>query len=854
MTRVLKKYTTIPQDLYVERKADKQLASIIEDMQRPGYVLVARQMGKTNLLFNAKRQLENDKRLFAYVDMSNVFKKERECYQNIIDCIIEPNSDAFFTVENNITSIRSHKLPPHKEYMRSLRVLLNHFDGDMVIILDEIDALKTAEYSDNIFAQIRSNYFTRTVFPEFEHLTYVLSGVIEPTELIKDRNKSPFNIGDKIYLDDFNEEEHQSFLNKSGLNLSTEISEHIFSWVNGNPRLTFDIFSEVESFLIKNSAILISDVDNIIKNKYLTNFDIAPIDHIRELVKDNIEVIKSLISMHDGSFGELNDELKRKLYLYGITNSTFSNSPSFKNRVIRESLSLDWLKNVKNHLLSKSLTITHALAEFDLGKYADTIEILKAILEDNSNTKDIEIIKYFLGFSYNKIGNYERSLEHLSYNFNDKIYKSRSVFLTGICQIQLGKEKEGIENLRTLIDNEDDFSKHNAILNLARMEGNDYDEKLELFRKLFESASNSIDGANYNPFYCFASLYFQSEIYREKEKLDDAITMIENAFKYANVSEKYFLKYHLARLRNNSIEEHEETVNYIISNRLNFDTVSNELELGFNRSTLSSFVNCIYGKIDNNLFVELYSYMQQNVFKSPESLHSFLYESSLINNFNCGLLLFLVHLKENISEDLLLKIYTDLSIYHINDRVLFTSYFDNFSKLENKDDNFTEARMYIYLNYIKMLYDKSQFDKMLHTISYVESNIIEYPKDELLNLSNAHFQFWKGVVFNRIGHNSASYDSFKKCSDIIKNSSYSSTTFLNEQSFNDINNFELKLKPKNYLAYDYLKKMKFTKPAKSYTKKQIITVRYLNDGMIKSGKYKSFINDINSLKCEIIDD
>lgn len=212
MEKVLKKYTTIPQHLYVNRSADIQLKRIIEEMQRPGYVLVARQMGKTNLLFNAKRTLENENRLFAYVDLSNLYKSERDCYRNIINSIIEPNLIIFDSIEDDIEKIRVKDLPPHNEYHRSLITILNFFKGDLVIILDEIDALKSVDYSDNIFAQIRSNYFSRTSYPVLERLTYALSGVIEPTELIKDKNKSPFNIGDKIYLDDFTRDEHDNFI------------------------------------------------------------------------------------------------------------------------------------------------------------------------------------------------------------------------------------------------------------------------------------------------------------------------------------------------------------------------------------------------------------------------------------------------------------------------------------------------------------------------------------------------------------------------------------------------------------------------------------------------------------------
>lgn len=46
MATELKSYTIVPDSLYVERKADVQLHNIVEAMQRPGYVLVSRQMEK----------------------------------------------------------------------------------------------------------------------------------------------------------------------------------------------------------------------------------------------------------------------------------------------------------------------------------------------------------------------------------------------------------------------------------------------------------------------------------------------------------------------------------------------------------------------------------------------------------------------------------------------------------------------------------------------------------------------------------------------------------------------------------------------------------------------------------------
>jgi hypothetical protein len=121
----------------------------------------------------------------------------------------------------------------------------------LLIILDEIDALTKTNYSDRIFSQIRSIYFTRVNFPELERLTYVLSGVVEPSEIIKDPKISPFNIGQKIFLNDFVYEEFIDFVGKAKLDLKDELFRHIYKWTSGNPRITWDVCSEVESNLGK---------------------------------------------------------------------------------------------------------------------------------------------------------------------------------------------------------------------------------------------------------------------------------------------------------------------------------------------------------------------------------------------------------------------------------------------------------------------------------------------------------------------------------------------------------------------------------------------------------------------------
>jgi hypothetical protein len=241
--------TIIPPHLYVERAADRQLRAIVEDMGRPGYVLVARQMGKTNLLINMKRERTSD--VVIYLDLSNRFDSARAWFRHVIDTIVETYPVQFDRFRDEILSQRAKVLlEPNIEYDRHLRMLLRGADQKFVIVLDEIDSLVNASYSDSVLAQIRSMYFSRVNHAEYHRLTYVLSGVAEPTDLIKDKNISPFNIGEKIYLEDFTRNEFDVFLNRSQLALPPKVSDAIFSWVGGNPRMTWDLCSQVEDLII----------------------------------------------------------------------------------------------------------------------------------------------------------------------------------------------------------------------------------------------------------------------------------------------------------------------------------------------------------------------------------------------------------------------------------------------------------------------------------------------------------------------------------------------------------------------------------------------------------------------------
>lgn len=854
MEKILKKYTTIPPHLYVNRKADKQLENIINDMQRPGYVLVARQMGKTNLLFNAKRTMESNNRFFGYVDMSNVFKKERECYQNIIDFIIEPN-EKFLSdrIEDKINLLRERNLPPHKEYSKSLKIILDDFPGDIVIVLDEIDALKTAEYSDNIFAQIRSNYFTRTNFPEFERLTYVLSGVIEPIELIKDRNKSPFNIGDKIYLDDFDKGEFLEFINMCKLDISDEMSTQIYNWTNGNPRLTFDICAEVEDILLNESEIDPQRLEKLINDKYLTSYDHAPVDHIRELVTTNKDARNALIGLHEHSSISLSDAIKKKLYLFGIITSSFNEDTKFKNPIIKKSLSIKWLKSLQKEDDKKKYTLPFGLASFDNKEYVHATEVFEYLLsqsEVNFKEEEEEDVRFFLGRSYYALGQIERALEQFSHPFVKTDYKSSAICLRGMCKLRNGNREDALVDLESVIDDENSFASHNALLNIARnIENKDSDRALELLQKL-DSAVEHERNDNLK----VASFYSQYQIYvrlGDTHKADEALL---KALDFSTPSEAFAIK--LEMYSRSSLKQNKaDIVSTVIDNELVFND-ENELNLNFDESSFIKCLSYVYDKKDIVLFNNLINYAVTNLRIDEQKKYELIYSAAMSGKGNQSILHELLTHEVTVNTELSLKLYRQLSIYNQTNPSIFIDYFTKFDKLSKSLIKLSEPDLFLYETALSELFKLGMYQQILELCSDIEYRLTKQPCIDTILLTSSAIYFWKGAVFNHVGQREKAIEYFEKTSSIIRESKFDDTNYFNREFFSAISGFETKIKTPQYDTTSLLQKRKFVRPSETiskvqYTQRQIVQVKYL-DGTIKSGKYKKFANDIKVLKCEVI--
>lgn len=225
---------------YVKRPADEELFKLALAGEFC-YVLTARQMGKSSLMIRTARRLEQEGAHSVILDLTKIGTTEVSVEQWYFGLLTQLQRKLKLSVDLE-TWWQSQAVGYLHRFTDFLHdVVLQEIEGQVVIFMDEIDTTLNLTFSDDFFASIRYMYNARATDPAFERVTFVLLGVATPSDLIKDNQRTPFNIGEPIDLSDFSREDAD--LLETGLKTDypengEAIFDRIYYWTNGHPYLT----------------------------------------------------------------------------------------------------------------------------------------------------------------------------------------------------------------------------------------------------------------------------------------------------------------------------------------------------------------------------------------------------------------------------------------------------------------------------------------------------------------------------------------------------------------------------------------------------------------------------------------
>jgi WD40 repeat protein len=229
--------------IYLTRQADEDLlAGCLRGAFT--YVLTPRQMGKSSLMVATAKRLRSEGVRCVIIDLTQIGVQGTTAEQWYLGLLVLIEDQ--LSLSTNV--IQWWQQYSHLSFTQRLTqffqtVLLVKVQEPVTIFVDEIDSTLSLNFTDDFFAAIRYFFVARAQEVALQRLSFVLIGVATPGDLIRDPERTPFNIGQRVDLTDFTLAELSSLTDglreELGLSASQaeEMMKKVFYWTGGHPYL-----------------------------------------------------------------------------------------------------------------------------------------------------------------------------------------------------------------------------------------------------------------------------------------------------------------------------------------------------------------------------------------------------------------------------------------------------------------------------------------------------------------------------------------------------------------------------------------------------------------------------------------
>jgi len=197
----------VPPDssFYIQRATDMEFRQALENRETILLVKGARQMGKTSLLAQGAKQAKQSGWRTANTDFQKLNSSqmtEEETFYRLLAATLARQLKFKYDFDAEWDPVFGANL----NLENFLGELLDSAEDPLVWFMDEVDKLFTAPFAGDFFGLVRSWHNSRSTEPggPWDKLTVVIAYATEAHLFIQDLNQSPFNVGRRLDLADFN--------------------------------------------------------------------------------------------------------------------------------------------------------------------------------------------------------------------------------------------------------------------------------------------------------------------------------------------------------------------------------------------------------------------------------------------------------------------------------------------------------------------------------------------------------------------------------------------------------------------------------------------------------------------------
>jgi len=227
---------------YIERQVDQEFQTAIQ--RRDSILLLKgpRQVGKTSLLARGLQKAREAGIIVLLTDFQKLIEAQLQSLDTFFLALGEMladqvNSDVY---PEDFKKWRPNRAPNMNFDLYFKSEILGKSNKPILWGVDEADRLFLCDFSSEVFALFRTWHNERALNPATpcSRLTLAIAYATETYLLIKDQNQSPFNVGTKLFLEDFTPQQlaHLNQRYGSPLKNSKEITQ-FHQFVGGQPYL-----------------------------------------------------------------------------------------------------------------------------------------------------------------------------------------------------------------------------------------------------------------------------------------------------------------------------------------------------------------------------------------------------------------------------------------------------------------------------------------------------------------------------------------------------------------------------------------------------------------------------------------